>query len=230
MKILIDAGHGPNTPGKRSVDGMKEYEFNSAVAKEVKTNLLQYEGISVLFSHSDKKDVPLQERVALANSEKVDCFLSIHANAYGNGSNWTEAEGIETFIYVTKPHEAYLLATSVQRELVRQTNRKNRGVKQANFYVLKETSMTAILCECGFMTNKEEAALLRSASYRKKCAKAISDAIASHYKLSSKKTTAEKTSVHVYKVQVGAFTHKKHAEQLIRELKQKGYEAILVSS
>src|SRR5688500_14775917 len=107
MKIMVDAGHGYETAGKRTVDGMKEYEFNRAVANEIKKLLDVYENVTVQFSHSDKEDVPLSERTAKANQSSIDLFLSIHANAHGNGREWTTAEGIETYVYLSKPKAAY---------------------------------------------------------------------------------------------------------------------------
>ncbi|MBU7594640.1 N-acetylmuramoyl-L-alanine amidase [Metabacillus halosaccharovorans] len=223
MKIAIDAGHGYDTPGKRTVDGMKEYEFNRAVANEMKKLLVKYEGVTVLFTHSDQRDVPLNERTTKANQEKVDVFISIHANAHGNGKQWTSAEGIETYVYTTKPKTATRLAQMVQNELISSTKRKDRGVKTANFHVLKATSMTAILCECGFMTNKEEAALLQTLSFRLTCANAIVGAIVKYYHL-----TKSTRSSSLYKVQVGAFSNKQNAEALAKELKAKGYDTFIV--
>lgn len=225
MKIAIDAGHGYDTPGKRTVDGMKEYEFNRAVANEMKKLLVKYEGVTVLFTHSDQRDVPLNERTTKANKEKVDVLISIHANAHGNGKQWTRAEGIETYVYTTKPKTATKLAQMVQNELISSTKRKDRGVKTAKFHVLKATSMTAILCECGFMTNKEEAALLQTLSFRLTCAKAIVDAIVKYYQLTKTKSTLSSS---LYKVQVGAFSNKQNAEALAKELKAKGYDTFIV--
>ncbi len=223
MKIMIDAGHGYETPGKRTVDGMKEYEFNRAVANEMKKLLSQYKGMTVVFAHSDQEDVSLQDRVAKANEEFVDLYLSIHANAHGNGKEWTSAEGIETYVYTTKPLAALQLANIIQNELIQSTTRKNRGVKTANFHVLKATSMTAVLCECGFMTNKTEAALLRTSSYRLTCAKAIVKGIETYYKLTKTSKPAS-----LYKVQVGAFSNKDNAKALVKKLKSLGYEAMIV--
>ena len=67
--------------------------------------------------------------------------------------------------------------------MLRETGRPNRGVKNANFLCFKEHIMTSILVECGFMTNKEEAELLKSESYRLKCARAIIDGLVFFYKL-----------------------------------------------
>ena len=188
MKIVIDAGHGPETPGKRSPDGsLREYQFNSVVARYMADELLNgYEGVEILMTHDDSRDVPLKERTDRANEWKADLFVSIHANAAGDGARWNSAQGIETYVYETRPPAAVALANAVQRQLVRSTGRPDRGVKYANFHVLRETKMTAILVECGFMTNREDAELLKSDSYRRKCAEAIVAGIVETYGLRKK--------------------------------------------
>ena len=176
MKIMIDAGHGPETAGKRSPDGrLREFQFNSAVAKEVKERLIQ-DGHSVFFSHQNDLDVPLHERTTLANRLKVDIFISIHANA--SGQTFNSAHGLETFIYSNPQQRTRKLAAAVQSSLVQVTGRKDRGLKQGDFAVLRDTHMPAILVECGFMTHKQEVELLKSAIYRKRCALGICFGIA----------------------------------------------------
>jgi N-acetylmuramoyl-L-alanine amidase len=190
MKIVIDAGHGPDTPGKRCPDdSMREYHFNSKVAEYVVQALKMYE-VEVMTVHSNDRDVPLQERTDKANQWGADCYVSIHANAFGEG--WTNAEGIETFVLTSKPKEAYELAAEVQTQLIRSTGRNNRGVKLADYFVLRKAKMTSILVECGFMTNKSEATLLKSDAYRLKCASAIVTALVNFYKL--KKVEKQKPS------------------------------------
>ncbi|MBD8067501.1 N-acetylmuramoyl-L-alanine amidase [Bacillus sp. PS06] len=222
MKIVIDAGHGYQTAGKRSKDGLREYEFNRQVAMFTKTLLEQYEKVSVFFTHSDERDVPLKERTNKANQLAADVFVSIHANAFGSGE-WNSAGGIETYMYTSKPKGASELARLVQRQLCEKTKRKDRGVKTADFYVLRETKMTAILCECGFMTNYEEAQLLKSKAYQQLCAEAIVEALCSYYSISRKSNEDPKQ----YAVQVGVFEEKPNAEKLIKELKSKGYDALI---
>jgi N-acetylmuramoyl-L-alanine amidase len=231
MKIMLNAGHGPNTPGKRTPDGMKEYEFNSAVADYAKKYLNDYKDVTVYFAHSDKKDVPLDERTDNANGKKVDVYVSIHANAFGSG--WNSANGIETFVYTTKPKEAYELAKDVQHELIVASKLNDRGVKTANFHELRETAMTAILCECGFMTNKEEAVLLKSDAYRKKIAAAIVKGLASHYKLEKKpapkpKPVTKPVNKNVfYQVVTGSFNDRSNADARVKELKSKGFDSFI---
>ena len=185
MKFAIDAGHGNNTPGKRSVDGsLREFHFNNPVALEV-TRILRTEYGQIVYNPYDvtgKIDTPLNTRVQRANAAKVDAFVSIHANAAGSG--WNNAEGIETFIYNVGDQPGSLkLAANVQNHLIRDTGLKNRGVKRANYAVLRQTDMPAILIECGFMTNLKENALLKSDSYRKLVARAIVKGIAQTYNL-----------------------------------------------
>ncbi|PQD96287.1 N-acetylmuramoyl-L-alanine amidase [Pradoshia eiseniae] len=226
MKIVLDAGHGFATLGKQTPDGMKEYEFNRAVAHYARNLLSGYDNLEVLFTHSDEQDVPLKGRTDMANRLGADCFLSIHANAAGDGK-WHEAEGIETFIHTSTPWDAHFLATAIQDQLIRLTGRKNRGVKTANFHVLRETTMTAILVECGFMTHKEESKLLQSESYRKQCATAIVQAVIQHYDL---KKEMKASSKKLYKVQVGAFANKRGAEQLAAELQKLGFDTHIIQT
>lgn len=191
MKFMLDAGHSRVTPGKRSPDGMLEFEFNASVADYAKELLEGYENTTVYFAHdpSGKIDIPLTTRTNRANELKVDCYVSIHANAFGPGG-WHEASGIETFIHPSKPKEAYELAIKIQNNLLRASGLPNRGVKTADFHVLRETDMTAVLPECGFMTNKTDLSKLKSDSYRRAVAEAIVDALANQYRLVKKKVKA----------------------------------------
>lgn len=224
MKVMLDAGHGYNTPGKRSPDGMREYEFNRAVANYARSHFQDYQNVTVYFAHSDDRDVPLQERTNRANSLNVDIYISIHANAYGNGG-WTSPSGIETYVYTSRPPIAYQLAQKVQRNLVAATGLPDRGVKTADFHVLRATKMDAILAECGFMTNQNDMKLLRSEEYRKTVAEAIVKAVAEQFNLKRKSTSSPNppNPSGLYKVQAGAFKEKKNADDLAARLRKDGY-------
>ncbi|WP_066290535.1 N-acetylmuramoyl-L-alanine amidase [Bacillus sp. FJAT-29937] len=235
MKIILDAGHGFNTAGKRSPDGMKEYEFTRAVANYARPLLEAYQNTTVYFAHSDNQDVPLKARTDRANELKADVYVAIHANAYG--TDWNAANGIETYVNPGKPKESYELAQKIQKNLVIATGLSNRGVKTADFHVLRETNMTAVLTECGFMTNRHEASLLRSETYRKTCAEAIVKALADQYslKLNANSNTIKESPTEseppakngLYKVQVGAFKEKKNADELAEALKKLGYSPFI---
>lgn len=198
VKIALDAGHAGFgvTPGKRVPDGsMYEWDFNNAVVKYIDAELKNYENVSTIRvdDPTGKTDISLTKRTDTANKAKVNAYISVHANGFGSGG-WNNVGGIETFVYITRPKEAMELATKIQNHLVKDTGRANRGVKTADFAVLRQTSMTAILAECGFMTNREEAALLKTEAYRKKCALAIVKGLVDQYKLVKKQTVKSTTT------------------------------------
>ncbi|WP_060664295.1 N-acetylmuramoyl-L-alanine amidase [Bacillus sp. CHD6a] len=187
VRISWSAGHGLNTSGKRTPDGMREWEFNSAVVVEAIKLLDQYQNVLQLRldDPTGQRDVPLQERSNRSNSWDADVHIDVHANAFGNGG-WNKVQGIETFVYTTRPPMDVTLATNVQTRLIANTKRPDRGVKADNFHMLRETTAVSILVECGFMTNKEEAALLKSAAYRKLCAQSIIEGLVETYNLKLK--------------------------------------------
>ncbi|MGD6831756.1 N-acetylmuramoyl-L-alanine amidase [Sutcliffiella halmapala] len=224
MKIVLDAGHGYSTTGKRTPDGMREYEFNRVVAQYTREELLKYQDVEVLFTHSDERDVPLQERTDRANSWEADAFISIHANAYGSGG-WNTAQGIETYTPAVESPNSDRLARLVHPRLIHATGRRDRGIKTANFHVLRETKMASILVECGFMTYYPEAQLLKTDSYRKTCARAIAEGVAEYFNLELKPTPPPAKAV--YKVQVGAFKAQENADNLANELDRKGYSTFV---
>ncbi|MDR5659669.1 N-acetylmuramoyl-L-alanine amidase [Serpentinicella sp. ANB-PHB4] len=190
MKICIDAGHGINTPGKQSPDGMKEFEFNVVVAGYLDEILQNYKNVQTIFSHdhpTGRRDVPLRERTDKANNWGADLFISIHANAFGTGG-WNNANGLETYVHNVVPQRTLDIANEIHKKLIEKTNMRNRGLKGANFHVLRETDMSAVLVECGFMTNYRDMQKLRTDSYRRTCAEAIAEAIVQHYNLDPKET------------------------------------------
>lgn len=233
MKIVIDAGHGPNTPGKRSPDGMREYEFNSRVADVMKAELEKYEGVTVYFAHDDKRDVPLKERTDKANALKVDVYVSIHANAF-NGKMGSHG-GIDTFVYKTKPKEAVELANVIQRNLIAATGLRNRGVKAVDFHVLRETHMTAVLIEHGFMDSTTDLPKLKSDVYRVACGVTNAKSIAEFYKLKRKPEPKPKPAVKAvnadvfYRVVTGSFNDKDNAEKRVADLKKAGFDSFLMA-
>ena len=174
MILVLDAGHGPHTAGKRSPDGrLREYTANAAIVRYLIKELQDVATLHV--TTTGLRDVPLWERSQLANAVGADLFVSIHANAYG--SNWNAVSGIETYIAPRASRRSEKVAAAVQKELVSKTGRLDRGVKRGNFHVLVRTKMPAILVEVGFMTNRLECDLLLSPAYQKSCAVAIATAI-----------------------------------------------------
>jgi N-acetylmuramoyl-L-alanine amidase len=231
----VSGGHGPATPGKRTPDGFKEFQFNYPTAELVCKYLLEYQNVEVLRVYEATRDVPLAERTSKANSWGANLYVSVHYNAVGDG--WNDAAGgIETLVYSTSTSSSngYNIARTVQDHLIQATGLKNRGVKaRPDLWEMRSTKMPAFLCECGFMSNHNEAALMKSAAYQQKVARAIVDGIAAHYSLKKKVITPPPVNKPVaapppakgtlYRVQLGAFSVKANAERLEKQAEDKGF-------
>lgn len=186
--IAIDNGHGYNTSGKRVPDGsMREWEFNYATAKYLKEEL-ENNGFRTVMVSDTRDDTSLATRVSKINNAKADMSISIHANA--NTGTWNSANGIETFAY-SSTSKGNAIAKLVQAELIKDTGLRDRGVKYDSLYMTRQPSCPAILVECGFMDNKNEAQLLKSDAYRRKCAKAMCKAICKYYGVTYKQQTVQ---------------------------------------
>ena len=187
MKICLDAGHGISTAGKRSPDGsLLEYEFNRDLTLRLK-KILEAHGLEVLLTAYDDVDVPLDSRCKYANVNNADYFVSIHANAYGDG--WNDANGWEIYV-VSKGGKAEKLAECIRKHSA-ELGLKDRGVKVANFQVLRDTNMPAVLIEHGFYTNKEECEKLKSDNFRQKCAECDAKGILEYLGIAYNATTAD---------------------------------------
>lgn len=236
MKIAVSGGHGPSTPGKRTPDGFKEFQFNYPTAELVCTYLLEYQNVQVLRVYEATRDVPLAERTSKANSWGADLYVSIHFNAAGPGGWYDAAHGIETLVYSssTSSSNGFSVGTKVHAKLISATGLFSRGIKaRPDLWELRATNMAAFLAECGFMTNRAEAALMKTAAYQQKCARAIVDGIAAQYSLKKKVITPPPVKNPVaapppakgtiYRVQLGAFGVKANAERLEKQAEAKGF-------
>jgi N-acetylmuramoyl-L-alanine amidase len=239
FKLSLSAGHGISTPGKRTPDGMHEWEFNSAVVSKMMELFSHYKDTAVLRldDPTGKVDIPLQDRANRSNGWGANYHLDVHANAFG--ATWSDAHGIETFSYKLSGI-SFEIGKKLQDALIAATGLTNRGVKDASengagYYMICKTKAPANLCECGFMTNQAEAVLLKSDAYRSKVANALVGAIADHFKLVKVVPVVKPTppkevpkADEIHRVQIGAFSDPKNAEKLAAELKSKGYSAVIV--
>lgn len=222
--IGIDNGHGKNTPGKRTPDdSMREWEFNYATAKYLEEEL-EFNDFKTLMVSDTSEDTPLRTRANKANQANVDIFVSIHANA--NTGSWGEANGVETFAFKagTKGDK---LAQFVQEELIKATGLRNRGVKYSNLFITRELKMPSILCECGFMDNKKEAALLKDDSFRQKCAKAICMGICKFFNVTYKSKETSKSEDILYKIVSEDFLDKNLVQKEMDKLKKDKIDAFI---
>jgi len=172
ITLILDAGHGWNTAGKRSQDGtLRENQFNCAVRDKIgvlcsilKSHNFDIEYYFLSPEHSDTsldKRVQREREIYLNNKSKRLCLgLSIHADAFDKSS----ANGTTTFINPSS--RSRLFAEIVQKNLTNTTQLRNRGVKEKAFKILRSTYSPFILVECAFMTNPVERELLKTDSFR----------------------------------------------------------------
>lgn len=169
--LVVDAGHGGNdqgAAGRRSL----EKDINLKVARRVcKRIRKKCKGVEVIQTRPDDEFVTLDDRAGMANFFGADLFISIHSNS---ARGW--AEGTETFIHPSaRGSRSERMARLIEQEYVRH-GRKSRGVKTANFAVLRGTRMPAVLTELGFISNRREERFMKSRKGQKRLARSISDA------------------------------------------------------
>ncbi len=194
-KVVIDPGHGGVETGTRNEAlGIFEKDLNLDVAIRVR-ELLEEVGVNVAMTRYDDRVIALDERLKIANRAKPALFASIHFNSAPN----LEAEGIETYV-LTPPiavssndslsslkqerlsgngfdYANFEIGYLLQRKLVVDLQRVDRGLKRARFKVLTELPCPGILVECGFLSNGKEAMLVNTPVFRQRLAKSLADAI-----------------------------------------------------
>src|SRR5699024_7996812 len=207
-----------NDPGALG-NGLREKDITLAITKKV-GNILERHGVKVFYTRTNDKTVSLEERTKRANRNKADIFVSIHTNAFDKKS----AKGLETYHFPGSKN-GRKLANCIQKR-IKETGLYNsdRGVKTARFWVLRKTTMPSALTEMAFITNAQDAKLLRNkqSQFATAIAKGILDYFGIKYKTNNNNKN-KSNSKGLYKVQVGAFKDKKNAKKLAKELKKKGY-------
>ena len=173
--ILLDNGHGGNTPGKRSPDGkFREYLYAREIAQEVQRDLVK-RGVECELLVRESLDVPLSERVKRVNEyckeygAKNVALVSIHVNAADDGSRWMNGTGIEVWTSNGKTRSDELAQMFIEAAKnnhkgmkIRTDYRDGDGDKEAQFAVLAKTKCAAIITENGFMDNKDDVEYLLS--------------------------------------------------------------------
>ena len=174
-KVFIDPGHGGYDDGS-SGNGLLEDELNLQIGLKLQKKL-EARGIEVKMSRTTDEYISLGERAEMANEYGADIFVSNHINSFEQAS----ANGIETYYHKDKSSHKPL-SDDIQNNAIKQTGAVNRGVKNANFAVLRESTMPSSLFEAGFISNKAEASKLGSDAYQDKLATALADGIEKYLK------------------------------------------------
>ncbi len=163
--VAIDAGHGGKDTGAIGPTGLLEKDVVLDVAQRVREALVK-SGVRVIMTRETDAFVELQDRPRLARQQGATVFVSIHANA----STRPASSGSET--YYLSP-QSQVLAQLVQEELARVPNLVPRGVKTANFLVLRESDVPSVLVEVAYVSNVDEEARLRQNAFRQRLAEAV---------------------------------------------------------
>lgn len=178
--VIVDAGHGGKDAGASSKKEKYEEKALTLETAQLISKYLEDLGYKTLLTRKQDIYVPLDTRAEIANSVDADLFVSIHYNY----SPSQEAEGIEVYYYKelkAQPSgrivESKELGQEVLKKIVKFTGAQSRGVKQANFAVVRETKMPAILIEAGFLSNPQEREKLKDQKYLHSLAKGIANGV-----------------------------------------------------
>lgn len=195
MKVLIDPGHGIDTPGKRSPDGLfREYLWNRQVADLILEGLVSA-GVDASLVVTETNDVTLRNRVNRVNTicNRVGAsnvlLVSVHANAAGNGSAWMNARGWSCYTSKGKTRSdqvAECLYDAFEAEFQDRKIRKDMSDGdrdwEENFYVLQKSKCPAVLLENFFYDNREECAWMLQEETKKRIASAAVKGIIKYIK------------------------------------------------
>lgn len=214
-KVFLSAGHGGSKPGAVA-HGLVEKDNNLNILLKCKS-VLERHDVKVVCSRTKDEDDNVYEEVREANASKADIAVSFHANAGGG-------DGSETF-YHTSSANGKKLAELCEKH-TKAIGQNSRGIKSGNhLYFVNQTKMVAVLCECAFLDNGKDNDIIDTVAEQKKFGVAYAKAILEYLKIPYKSASSGK----VYKVQIGkGCASKTNAEKLKKELKNKGYNAIIV--
>lgn len=222
MKLYLDPGHGGQDPGAQG-HGLDEKDLTLAIALKIRSILQNdYENIDVKMSRSSDTTKSLNQRTSEANAWGADFFLSIHIN-----SGPSTALGYEDFIYsgLSNTSKSAQYQDIIHAEVMKVNQLKDRGQKQANFHVLRESNMPALLSENGFISNDHDAALMKQSSWIQKVAQGHANGIANAFGLKPKPDKPDPGTL--FKVIAGSFKSKENADDRVDQLKSKGIESFV---
>lgn len=182
--ILVDAGHGGSDPGMIGVGGLEEKGINLSISLLLR-DTLEKSGYSVIMtreedkglydsSAANKKAQDMQRRIAMIREHMPVLSVSIHQNSYHDAG----VHGPQVFYYESSV-EGKKLAEAVQSSLndLLEVDRPREVKGNTSYYLLKRSSGTLVIVECGFLTNPEEAQKLQTKEYQEKVAAAVSEGI-----------------------------------------------------
>ena len=158
FKLYLDPGHGGSDAGAVG-NGIMEKDVTLSIAKQIRDILeSEYQDVSVRMSRTGDTFPSLVQRTNEANSWGADYFMSIHINS-GGGT------GFETFVYRGSGKPVTTYQNDIHDEILKVIGLRDRGKKQANFHVIRESRMPAILTENGFIDSASDSAKMKDANW-----------------------------------------------------------------
>lgn len=182
--VVLDAGHGGKDDGARC-EGEKEQDINLSIVKKLKKQL-EKQGASIILTRDGKYDLAsanatnrkredMKKRMEIINQEKTDVFLSVHLNSYPN----TSVHGAQAF-YQKGNVVSEAFAKVLQKHFKELTETKMTA-KSGDYYLLNNAKKIGALVECGFLSNAEDRANLKSEDYQEKVAQSLCDSIIEYF-------------------------------------------------
>ena len=223
-RLCFDYGHG-GEDGGACYKGRKESNDVLRLGKDVAVEVRRH-GITVNETRTSDSAVGLGERSKFENKNVYDYFISFHRNAYQP----EKAKGVETYTYLNSGVKAKGLAKVFQSSLVA-LGFVDRGVKAANFHVLRETKAPAVLIEIGFIDNTEDNNLFnkKRTEIIKVLVKAILSVVGVIYvEVSTPTPTQAQNGQVIYRVMEGAYSLRGNAENQVEKLKAVGVDATIM--
>lgn len=226
VKIYLDAGHGGQDSGATG-NGIYEKNIVLDLAKRIEKILeTNYKDVQVMQTRTTDVYLSLLERTNKANKWGADVFISLHNNSATSAS----AKGFESFIYNDSVSpDTVALQNVMHQEIMKQISGvTDRGKKRANFHVLRETNMKAILTENLFISNSSDSALLKQSAFLNKLAQGHVNGLEKFFGLERTiRPPTNEDSGELYQVIVGTFSDYDNAEEQVKKLKADGYEAYI---
>ncbi|CAN5582827.1 hypothetical protein BH18VER2_BH18VER2_01310 [soil metagenome] len=167
--VVIDPGHGGFDRGGIPRQRVAEKAMTLDVAQRLQKRLRRA-GYRVVMTRESDVFIPLGERVRIASRYRDAILVSVHFNSAAR----VGANGIETYYYGNSSAQ---LAADIHRHVVSGTTTDNRGIRRRGYFVLRRSSVPAVLVECGFLTNPTESRMALDSSYRQRLADRIADGI-----------------------------------------------------
>ncbi|HYE12734.1 MAG TPA: N-acetylmuramoyl-L-alanine amidase, partial [Patescibacteria group bacterium] len=180
ITIMLDPGHGGSDAGAPGPLGLKypEKAINLSTALKLQSELEKL-GARVMLTRTADKDMSLEERLAASRNSKPDMFISIHGNSMEDNVDISKVDGFSVFY---REKLAQPLAESIFSSTLEALGRKNKGVHNKNFYVIRGTWTPSVLIESGFVPNPYEFEWLIDENEQSRLAKSISEAVVKYFR------------------------------------------------